>query len=172
MKQRYTLSEINSLSHEEFVRLLGGVFEHSPWIAQVVSTHGPFASVEELHRCLCDVVREATSEQKLALICSHPDLVGRAALAGGLTEASTNEQESAGLSKLSPAEIATFQKNNEAYRTRFGFPFVICALLNKKAAILAGFDNRLKNDRAQEIQTALEEIFKIAELRIRDLVSN
>jgi OHCU decarboxylase len=108
-------------------------------------------------------------EQQLALIRAHPDLVGRAALAGTLTRESNGEQASAGLNVLSPTEIELFQKQNAAYRAKFSFPFVICARLNKKEAILAGFEQRLKNSSMQEVQTALEEIFKIAELRLRDL---
>ena len=113
-----------------------------------------------------------SGEKQLALICAHPDLVGRAARAGTLTRESTNEQANAGLNQLLPEEIDLFQTQNAAYKNKFGFPFVICARLNKKAAILAGFGERLKNSREKEIKTALEEIFKIAELRLRDLVSN
>jgi OHCU decarboxylase len=105
------------------------------------------------------------------LIQAHPDLVGRAALAGTLTPQSNVEQVSAGLHELTPDEIATFQRFNQAYRDRFGFPFIICARLNKKEAILAAFPKRLAHSREQEIETALEEIFKIARLRLEDLVA-
>jgi 2-oxo-4-hydroxy-4-carboxy-5-ureidoimidazoline decarboxylase len=98
--------------------------------------------------------------------------VGRAALAGTLTRESTGEQASAGLNTLSPDEIALFQKQNATYQERFGFPFIICVRLNKKEAILSGFERRLKNSPAQEIKTALEEIFKIAELRLQDLIAH
>jgi 2-oxo-4-hydroxy-4-carboxy-5-ureidoimidazoline decarboxylase len=96
--------------------------------------------------------------------------VGRLALIGWLTSESAQEQASAGLDRLTPEEIELFQKNNAAYRERFGFPFVICARLNKKVDILAGFERRLKNSRTQEIKTALEEIGKIAYLRLKDIV--
>jgi len=102
------------------------------------------------------------------MIRAHPDLVGRAAL----TAESAREQAGAGLNQLSPEEIALFQRHNAAYREKFGFPFVICARLNKKEAILAGFERRLPHSREQEIQAALEEIFKIAELRLRDLAQD
>lgn len=111
-------------------------------------------------------------KKQLALIRAHPDLVGRAALAGALTPASAGEQAAAGLDELSPAEIALFQKQNAAYKIKFGFPFVICARRNKKKAILAGFRRRLNNSRAQEMKTALEEIFEIAKFRLRDLISS
>jgi OHCU decarboxylase len=121
---------------------------------------------------MCDTVRNAPVEKQLSLIQAHPDLVGRAALAGTLTKESTNEQASAGLNNLTAAEIALFQKQNAAYRDKFRFPFIICARLNKKDAIIAGFERRLQNTREREIKTALEEIFKIADLRLRDLISN
>jgi 2-oxo-4-hydroxy-4-carboxy-5-ureidoimidazoline decarboxylase len=165
----FTISKLNDLTQAEFTRLVGPVFEHSPWIAEAAWSQRPFTSVEQLHAALCQTVRAAGQEKQLALIRAHPDLVGRAALAGALTRESTGEQAGAGLNALSPAEMALFQKQNAAYREKFGFPFVICARLNKKAAILAGFERRLKNSPAQEISAALEEIFKIAELRLRDL---
>jgi 2-oxo-4-hydroxy-4-carboxy-5-ureidoimidazoline decarboxylase len=168
---QFTVSEINELDRESFVRIVGPAFEHSPWIAEATWPKRPFGSAAMLHRQLCQTVVAASQEQQLGLIRAHPDLVGRAALAGTLTRESTGEQASAGLSQLSSGEIALFEKQNNAYKNKFGFPFVICARLNKKEAILAGFENRLKNSRDREIKTALEEIFKIAELRLRDLIS-
>lgn len=165
------LATLNGLSRDRFVQVVGPVFEQSPWIADKTWPGHPFTTLENLHGALCGTVRQSSLEQKLALIRAHPDLVGRAALEGTLTRESTGEQASAGLNELSPDEIRLFQEQNEAYKARFGFPFVICARLNKKAAILAGFDRRLKNSREAEIKTALEEIFKIAELRLRDLIT-
>ena len=165
-----TLAQLNAAEKCNFVRIVGPVFEHSPWIAEATWARRPFKTVEELHAALCQTVRQATEEQKLALIRAHPDLVGRAALAGTLTRESTSEQASAGLGALTPEEVAAFQQNNAAYREKFGFPFVICARLNKKEAILAGFKKRLQNSPAEEIAAALDEIFKIGELRLRDLV--
>jgi len=164
-----SLAELSRLDQAEFTRIVGPVFEHSPWIAEATWSQRPFTTVEQLHAALCQTVRAAGQEMQLALIRAHPDLAGRAALAGTLTRESTGEQAGAGLTALSPAEIARFQKQNAAYREKFGFPFVVCARLNKKEAILAGFERRLKNSPAQEISAALEEIFKIAELRLRDL---
>jgi 2-oxo-4-hydroxy-4-carboxy-5-ureidoimidazoline decarboxylase len=167
-----TISELNQLGQADFVRVVGPVFEHSPWIAEMTWANRPFASLENLHRTLCETVKNAGEEKQLALIRAHPDLVGRAALAGTLSRESTGEQASAGLNKLSPEEIDLFHKQNNFYKTKFGFPFVICARLNKKEAIIAGFEQRLKNARAQEIKMALEEIFKIAEFRLRDLIAD
>jgi 2-oxo-4-hydroxy-4-carboxy-5-ureidoimidazoline decarboxylase len=167
-----SLPQLNSFSREEFISVIGPIFEHSPWIAEMTFVKKPFADLENLYHALCETVKNSGEGKQLALIRAHPDLVGKFALAGQLTKESTNEQASAGLNKLSPEEIDLFQKQNATYKNRFGFPFVICARLNKKAAILAGFETRLKNSREQEIKTALEEIFKIAELRLRDLISN
>lgn len=167
MKQ--TLTQINALTPDEFVRVIGPVFEHSPWIAEATGSKRPFASVAALHAALCETVRGAGAAKQLALIRAHPDLVGKLALAGQLTKESTGEQASAGLDRLTAQEVELFQQNNAAYKEKFGFPFVICARLNKKDAILNGFKVRLQNSREQEIQAALTEIFKIAELRLHDL---
>ena len=166
-----TISRVDQLGQAEFVLIVGPVFEHSSWIATEAWSRRPFGSLERLHQVLCVVVKNAGEDRQVALIRAHPDLVGRAALAGALTRESTKEQAAAGLDKLSPDEIALFQKQNTAYLYKFGFPFVICARLNKKASILTGFEQRLKHSHPQEIQIALEEIFKIAELRLRDLIS-
>jgi len=114
----------------------------------------------------------APVEQQVALLQAHPDLVGRAAQAGTLTPESSREQAAAGLNRLTPEEITTFNRLNQAYWSRFGFPFVICARLNKKEAILKAFPVRLENSRQQEIKTALAEIEKIASLRLADLIEN
>jgi 2-oxo-4-hydroxy-4-carboxy-5-ureidoimidazoline decarboxylase len=163
------LAQLNSLSCAEFVALVGPVFEHSPWIAEAAWARRPFRTVAELHEVMCTIVQSVSEENQLALIRAHPDLVGRLARAGQLTPESTREQASAGLDQLTPVEVAEFQSNNTAYQAKFGFPFVICARLNQKAAILSAFQSRLTHSREQEIQTALAEIFKIAELRLNDL---
>lgn len=119
-----------------------------------------------MHAALCETVKQASDEEKMALIRAHPDLVGRAIL----TSESETEQASAGLGDLSAEEVRRFDDYNHAYQERFGFPFIICARLNKKEAILRAFPQRLENSREKEIETALEEIYKIAELRLRDLV--
>jgi 2-oxo-4-hydroxy-4-carboxy-5-ureidoimidazoline decarboxylase len=170
-RKKISLHEVNALAHADFVNIFGGVFEHSPWIAETAFAKRPFADFQSLHRALCDTVKNSGEEKQLSLIRAHPDLVGKLALARQLTKESTGEQSSAGLDRLTAEEVALFQKNNADYKSRFGFPFIICARLNKKEAILRGFEVRLKNSRAQEILAALAEIFKIAELRLRDLVA-
>jgi OHCU decarboxylase len=168
--QILTLQEINSLDKDSFVDALAALFEGPPWIVATAWSARPFVSREHLYQVLCTVMYAAPVEQQIVLIQSHPDLVGRAALTGTLSSASTNEQMSAGLSRLTPAEIATFTRFNETYHECFGFPFVICARENKKESILAGFELRLQHTHAEEIDAALAEIAKICAFRLHDLV--
>jgi 2-oxo-4-hydroxy-4-carboxy-5-ureidoimidazoline decarboxylase len=165
MSESYSITQFNAMSHEDFTRVCGPVFEQSPWIAADVAGRRPFKDFNSLLGAMCDRVRDASVDEKLALIRAHPDLVGRMTL----TDASRREQASAGLTELSEPEIEWFRQQNAAYRERFGFPFIICARLNKKEAIVAGFTKRLTHSREQEMETALEEIFKIAQLRLHDL---
>ena len=168
--KQLTLQEVNALDQESFVATLGSLFEGSPWIVRQTWYARPFASLTELHQALTAVMYSAPIEQQIALIHAHPDLVGRAALAGTLTPESTSEQASVGLNRLSPKEIATFTQLNQTYRDRFGFPFVICVRENKKETILAGFAARLPHSRSREIETALDEIAKICWYRLCDTV--
>lgn len=165
-----TLSRVNALDRQEFVAALGGLFEGPPWIVEEAWRARPFASLDDLHAGLCAVMEAAPEERQVALLRAHPDLVGRAALAGTLTPASTAEQAAAGLDRLTPGEIATFGRLNAEYQRRFGFPFVICARENKKESILAGFAARMGNTREREIATALGEVAKICRLRLLDTV--
>lgn len=160
------LSDVNAMPVAEFTRVVGPVFEHSPWIAERAWATRPWASVEQLHAALRETVENATAEEQLALIRAHPDLVGRAVL----TSESRGEQAVAGLTDLTRDEVSAFEAYNATYRERFGFPFVICARLNKKDAILRAFPERIAHSREKEIATALAEIYKIAELRLRDIV--
>lgn len=169
-KNTFTLQQINQLDQEHFVQALGGVFEGPPWIVAQAWSDRPFSSHSHLHQSLCSVMYAAPLESQIALIQAHPDLVGRAALAGTLSPASTGEQAAAGLDQLSPEEITMFTTFNQAYHERFGFPFVICARENKKESILAGFATRLQHSRTQEVTIALAEIAKICTLRLQDLI--
>ena len=171
-KRRWTLAELNAMDRDTFTRVLGPVFEHSPWIAEAAWNSRPFDGIDTLHAALCNMVVQSGQAKQLALLQAHPDLVGNAATAGGfaLTPASAQEQAHAGLDRLHASEIETFQKFNQQYRERFGFPFIVCARLNRKESILTAFPIRLMNDRDCEIQAALDEIAKIARLRLEDLV--
>jgi OHCU decarboxylase len=165
-----TLQEINAFDQDTFVEKLGPLFEGTPWIVAETWSRHPFPSIDHLYSVLCEVMYTAPIERQIVLLKSHPDLVGRAALAGTLSPASTNEQTSAGLDGLSLEEIALFTRYNQAYRDRYGFPFVICARENKKESILAGFETRLCHSREQEIEIALGEVAKICKLRLDDQV--
>jgi len=164
------LQEINTLDEEAFIRTLAGLFEGPPWIVTQAWSARPFASREQLYQTLCTIMYQAPGEQQIALLRAHPDLVGRAALAGTLSPASTHEQAAAGLDRLTPEETATFQRLNQKYQDQFGFPFVICARENKKESILDGFALRLQHTHQQEIEIALGEVAKICALRLQDLI--
>jgi len=165
-----TLAEVDDLSRDEFVAALGPLFEGSPWIAAATWPARPFTSIDQLHQALCATMYAAPAERQVALIQAHPDLAGKAAIAGELTAESAREQSSAGLSRLTSDQFATFTRLNRAYRERFGFPFVICAREHSAASILEHFATRLEHPRDQEIATALGEIAKIARLRLLDAV--
>jgi OHCU decarboxylase len=160
------LAELNAMDRVDFVRLVGPVFEHSPWVAARTAAQRPFPSREALHAALVATVSEASDDERIGLIRAHPDLIGD----DELTNASKSEQASAGLQDATADEAKRFREFNRQYRKCFGFPFVICARLNKKEAIARAFPVRLRNSREEEIKIALEEISKIAELRLQDLI--
>jgi 2-oxo-4-hydroxy-4-carboxy-5-ureidoimidazoline decarboxylase len=139
------------------------LFEHSPWV-EARADERP--SSGDRHADLMAVVRDAAPEEQLALIRAHPELAGKAAIDGSLTDASAAEQASAGLDRLSRAEFDRFHALNAAYREKFGFPFIICVRLTDKAGILAAMERRLANDRDAEIANALDEIGEIVRLRL------
>src|SRR5687768_353988 len=171
---RWRMSEIADLDRQTFIERLGFLFEGSPWIVAEAWDSRPWHTREALHAALLEVVARASQERQLALIRAHPDLVGRAALAGTLTRESTSEQRAAGLDPnvLGEEEITWFQDTNAKYQARFGFPFVICARDNRKDTIAAGLSERLSNDRRTEIETALREIGRIAWYRLGDVVED
>lgn len=160
------LEALNRATVDGFVEAVGPVYEHSPHFARRAAARRPFASAQEVRQALKHEVESAPDHEKLALIKAHPDLVGRAVL----TVESQGEQAAAGLTDLSPEEAARFGEYNAAYRGKFGFPFIICARLNKKDAILEAFPRRLRHDPETEKQAALEEIHKIAALRLHDIL--
>jgi OHCU decarboxylase len=165
-----TLQEVNDSDRDHFVATLSSLFEGPPWIVTEAWSQHPFTTRSQLYQTLCTIMYGAPREQQLALLQAHPDLVGRAALAGTLSPASTEEQATAGLHRLTPAEIALFQQLNRRYQEQFGFPFVICARANKKESILNGFHTRLQHTREQEIQLALHEVAQICHFRLLDLI--
>lgn len=166
-----TTADLNTLDRTAFVAALGHLFEHSPSVADATWPQRPFRDAAHLHAALCATMRAAPRERQLALIRAHPDLAGRLAQQKQLTAESTREQAGAGLNQLTAAELAEFQKLNAAYVGRFGFPFIICARLNDKTAILAAMRSRATNPPEAEFAAALVEIEKIARLRLDDLLS-
>lgn len=163
-----TLPNLNALDCAAFTAALGHLFEHSPWVAEETWPGRPFASAAALHAALCATMRAAPRDRQLALIRAHPDLAGRLAQQRQLTAESTREQASAGLDRLSEAELAEFTRRNDAYRAKFGFPFIICARLNAREAILRAMKARGENSLEAEFAAALGEIEKIAWLRLQD----
>ena len=145
---------------------MSALFEHSPWV-EARADERP-SSGDRLADLMA-VVRDAAPEEQLALIRAHPELAGRAAVDGSLTEASAAEQASAGLDRLSQAEFDRFHALNAAYSEKFGFPFIICVRLTDKAGILAAMERRLANDRDAEIAEALAQIGEIVRLRLEDM---
>ena len=166
-----TLPDVNRMSLPDFRQALGGVFEHSPWIAERARAARPFASLEALHAAMMRAVRDASREEQLALLRAHPDLAGRAARAGHLSAASLTEQSSAGLDRLTDEEYERFGRLNAGYREKFNFPFIIAVRTHDKTAILAAFERRLGNTVAEEIEAALAQVFDITRLRLDALVT-
>ena len=163
----------SSMDRARFVERFGGVFEHSPWVADRAFDLelGPaHDSATGLHNALCRVFRSASTEERLGVLTAHPDLAGKLAQAKRLTADSSREQASAGLDALTDAERAEFQHMNSAYVARHGFPFIIAVRDNTKASILAAFQTRLAHDRATELATACAQVERIAALRLKDML--
>lgn len=157
-----------------FVERFGGVYEHSPWIAVVAYDVGLTAEADTaggLAKAMAAAADKGSEDEKRALILAHPDLAGKLALAKSLTRESTQEQASARLDRLSSDELVKFTALNDAYRARFGFPFIMAVKGKSKADILAAFERRLANDADVETKTALAEVDRIAALRLEDILS-
>jgi 2-oxo-4-hydroxy-4-carboxy-5-ureidoimidazoline decarboxylase len=166
-----SLDSLNACDKAAFTAALGEIYEHTPWVADAAHHRRPFATLQALHDTMISVVRTASSEQQLALIRGHPDLAGKAARAGTMTENSTTEQSSAGLDRLSEAEFQEFHRLNNAHRAKFGFPFIVCVRRHGRDSILRQFKLRLENSGPAEMETALGEIFRIAALRLDQRVA-
>ncbi|MGI0484630.1 2-oxo-4-hydroxy-4-carboxy-5-ureidoimidazoline decarboxylase [Pantanalinema rosaneae CENA516] len=164
----YSLEQLNQMSQTEFVEVLGAIFEDTPGIAQAVWNQRPFIDRDQLHQQMVEVVQALSPDQQLALIRAHPDLGSKAKMAA----ASVQEQAGAGLDQLTAAEYDRFQALNQAYREKFGFPFIIAVKNHTKTSILAAFVQRLENSAAQEQQQALSEIAQIANFRLQDIVES
>ena len=166
-----TLAELNACSRDDFVAALANIFEYSPWIAEQAAAARPFAGVRALFDAMKAAVEGAPSELRLELIKAHPDLANKTQRAAGLTAESDAEQNSLGLDRLSDAEYDAFERVNNAYRAKFGFPYIVSVRRQTKDSVLRDFERRLPNDVATEMQRSVEEICRIASLRIDLLVS-
>jgi OHCU decarboxylase len=170
--QKQALSP-SRMDEKEFVARFGGIFEHSPWIAEGAFKLelGPaHDTAGGLHNALCRVFRSASDKERLGVLTAHPDLAGKLAEARRLTEESTKEQASAGLDALTDAERERFTKLNAAYVDKFGFPFIIAVKGRTKDEILSAFETRVGSDRATEFATACKQVERIALLRLQDLL--
>jgi 2-oxo-4-hydroxy-4-carboxy-5-ureidoimidazoline decarboxylase len=161
-----SLASVAGLSQAEFAACLGDIFEHSPWIAEQAWHARPYADIQALHAAMMAAVHAASEADRLALIAAHPELAGKEAAGGTLTQASTQEQKGAGLDQCSAEELARLRALNRAYRERFGFPFVIAVKGLSRYQIMDAIEARLQGDRATELSACLREIGKIARLRL------
>ncbi|MCP4979571.1 MAG: 2-oxo-4-hydroxy-4-carboxy-5-ureidoimidazoline decarboxylase [Gammaproteobacteria bacterium] len=164
------IEEINQCNETHFVELLGGVFEHSPWVPELVFGELPFASRRALHAAMCKIVRNSPKIMRLELLCRHPELAGKEASAGTLTDDSKREQAGAGLDQCSIAELATINSLNQDYSAKFEFPFIIAVTGLDKHQIIESMQKRLDNSTELEFETALTEVEKIARIRIDALI--
>lgn len=164
---------VSEMTAAAFVARFGGVFEHSPWVAEraVAAGLGPEAdSATGLHAALVAAFRAGSDAERLGVLRAHPDLAGRLAAAKRLTAASASEQASAGLDALTDAERARFVELNTAYTQRFGFPFILAVKGRTKVEILENFESRIGNDRDTEFATACAQVERIALLRLKDIL--
>jgi OHCU decarboxylase len=160
------------LSQTDFVARFGGVFEHSPFIAERAFAAGRIAeplTADGVHAAMVTIFRAASDAERLEILRAHPDLAGKLAIAGGLTEDSRLEQAGAGLDRLTPEEHARFTALNSAYVEKFGFPFIIAVKGLDRTDILDAFQRRIDNDRDTELETATAQVEKIAALRLTGL---
>lgn len=165
----------STLSREAFVEQYGDVYEHSPWVAEDAFETGISEQhdvPEALAELMGAMLQKAPAEQQIAVIRAHPDLAGKAAKSGTLTDDSTREQAGAGLDQCTEEEYARFEKLNSAYKEKFGIPFVIAVKGLDRHAILAAFETRLENGQDEERRTAIEQIINIARFRLRMRAEN
>jgi 2-oxo-4-hydroxy-4-carboxy-5-ureidoimidazoline decarboxylase len=165
-----TLAELNRADRVTFVQALGGVFEHSPWVAEAAWHARPFARVTDLHAAMLAAVAEAGHERRLALIRAHPELAGKAAIRGELTAASTSEQSGAGLSACTPDECARLTDLNARYNAKFGFPFILAVRGYDRAGVIAEFERRIGHAAEEELAENLRQIGRITALRLQSLI--
>jgi len=161
-----TIEAVNLGDVGRFVETFGDVYESSPWVAQRAWSDHPFSSLDDLHRSMIAVVENASRKRKLTLLRAHPDLGDQTEM----TEASQEEQASAGLDQLRPDQYEAFQRLNDEYQNRFGFPFILAVKGKSPDLIRESMEGRIDNSPDEEFRTALDEVHEIARLRLADLV--
>ena len=169
MNATWTLARLNALEQAEFASALGAIFEHSPWVPERAWPKRPFTSVDALHTAMCNALADAGESDQLRLIRAHPQLASKAAVRGELTLASNSEQGGAGLLECSAEEFDLLNKLNDQYQQRFGFPFILAVRGHTRASVIANLQKRVGNERAVEQDEALQQIERIAKLRLDDL---
>ncbi len=169
---KISLSSLNQLDHDQFVESLGGIFEHSPWVADMVYENRPFESKTHLHQIMLETVQRSPEFQRMALICNHPELAGKEAAEGTLTSDSRQEQSRAGLDQCSAEELSQLKLLNRAYRDKFDFPFVIAVTGLDKNQIIDAVERRLENSAEVEFDTSIAEIGKIGMIRLNALIDD
>ena len=162
---------INRMTRADFVAAFGDVAELSPWVAERAGARRPFADRRAMAEAFLDAIFDADPAEQLALVRAHPNLAGRAAMAGDLQPESRKEQAGVGLDRLTADEFARFTELNEAYRAKFGFPFVFAVRGADKTAILKAFEDRMANDPEAELATAIRQVGNIIGFRIEDRVA-
>ena len=165
-----TLRQVNDLSPSEFVATFGHVAEHSPWVAEAAATERPFASRDAMTNAFATAIETADRSRQRTLLLAHPDLAGRAAIAGNLTDDSRKEQSGAGLDRLTPEEFARFTELNEAYRRRHQIPFILAVRGATKDQIMSACAERMRNAPEEEFQTALRQVARIVRFRLEDRI--
>lgn len=165
-----SIDQLNQSSEDGFIEVLGSIFEHFPWAAEQVYPERPFSSGEQLHRAMVNAVRRSPTETRLALLRSHPQLAGREASAGTLTDASEREQAGAGLDQCSAEELAEIDTLNQRYLNKFEFPFIIAVTGLNRYQIMDAMKIRLEHSPEDEFEAANAEVEKIARIRIDALI--
>ncbi len=170
MNKSYTIEEVNNLSDCEFTDLLGGVYEHSSWVAEQALSQRPFQNRDALEAAMKSCVVNASKDERLGILKAHPEFAGVATVE--LTDSSTAEQSSLSLNKLPPAQHARMQDFNKRFMAKFGFPGIVAVRMQKSVEdIFAAFERRLDNDVETEQKEAMEQVYAIVRFRLHDLLT-
>ncbi len=170
MTNKYKLTALNRLSRPAFIDLLGSIYEHSAWVAEQAYEQHPFDSVDGLQNIMFDIVRSSTIDDRLTLIRNHPELAGKEADEGSLTAESQKEQSSAGLNQCNAGELKQIRDLNKSYLDKFSFPFVIAVSGLNKYQVISAIQKRMASDYDSEFSTSINEIGKIARIRLDALL--